>query len=73
MNYKKEWKLFKKEFNYRDATFLTLISILCIALITKTVEHNNDSYTRVMNCFKDIIEEPKFCQEFYKNYNEANK
>tara|TARA_R110001592_G_scaffold70557_1_gene216120 strand:+ start:804 stop:1025 length:222 start_codon:yes stop_codon:yes gene_type:complete len=73
MDYKKEWKLFKKEFNYRDGTFLALIGVLCIALVTKTVEHNNDSYTRVMNCFKDVIEEPKFCKEFYINYIEANE
>jgi len=37
MNYKKEWKLFKKEFNYRDATFLALIGILCIALVTLNI------------------------------------
>ena len=73
MNYKKELKLFKKEFNFRDGTFLVLIGVLCIALVTKTIEHNNDSYTMVMNCFKDVIEEPEFCQEFYRNYNEANK
>lgn len=37
MDYKKEWKLFKKEFNYRDGTFLALIGVLCIALITLNI------------------------------------
>lgn len=37
MNYKKEWKLFKKEFNYRDGTFLALIGVLCIALVTLNI------------------------------------
>lgn len=73
MDYKKEWKLFKKEFNYRDVTFIALIVVLCLALVTLNAEHNNDSYTRVMNCFKDVIEEPEFCKEFYINYIEANK
>jgi hypothetical protein len=37
MNYKKQWKLFKKEFNYRDGTFLALIGVLCIALVTLNI------------------------------------
>ena len=37
MDYKKEWKLFKKEFNYRDGTFLALIGVLCIALVTLNI------------------------------------
>ena len=28
----------------------------------------NDSYTRVMDCFKDEVKEPEFCQAFYKQY-----
>jgi len=53
MDYKKEWKLFKKEFNYRDGTFLALIGVLCIALVTLNVEHNK---------------EHEWCEYFYNEY-----
>jgi len=41
---------------------------LLIALFALNNQYKNDSYTRVMNCFKDVVDEPKFCQEFYKQY-----
>jgi len=39
-----------------------------IALFALNSQYKNDSYSRVMNCFKDVVNEPAFCQEFYKQY-----
>ena len=56
------------KFNIKDINYIGIIIALSIALISLHVQYKNDSYTRVMNCFKDVIDEPEFCQEFYKQY-----
>tara|TARA_X000001036_G_scaffold428448_1_gene458262 strand:+ start:1894 stop:2073 length:180 start_codon:yes stop_codon:yes gene_type:complete len=56
------------KFDIKDFNYLGIILALTVALITLNVQYKNDSYTRVMNCFKDIVNEPEFCQEFYKQY-----
>ena len=56
------------KFNIKDINYIGIIIALSIALVTLNVQYKNDSYTRVMNCFKDVIDEPEFCQEFYKQY-----
>tara|TARA_R110000764_G_scaffold58544_2_gene127188 strand:+ start:8 stop:187 length:180 start_codon:yes stop_codon:yes gene_type:complete len=56
------------KFDIKDINYMGIIIALVITLITLNVQYKNDSYTRVMNCFKDVVAEPKFCQEFYKQY-----
>ena len=56
------------KFNIKDINYIGIIIALLIALIGLNNQYKNDSYTRVMNCFKDVVNEPKFCQEFYKQY-----
>ena len=56
------------KFNIKDFNYIGIIIALLIALFALNNQYKNDSYTRVMNCFKDVIDEPEFCQEFYKQY-----
>ena len=56
------------KFNIKDINYIGIIIALLIALFVLNNQYKNDSYTRVMNCFKDVVDEPKFCQEFYKQY-----
>lgn len=56
------------KFNIKDINYIGIIIALLIALFTLNNQYKNDSYTRVMNCFKDVVDEPEFCQEFYKQY-----
>tara|TARA_R100000541_G_scaffold17020_2_gene26718 strand:- start:46 stop:228 length:183 start_codon:yes stop_codon:yes gene_type:complete len=58
------------KFNIKDINYIGIIIALLIALFALNNQYKNDSYTRVMNCFKDVVDEPKFCQEFYKQYKE---
>jgi|TARA_B100001093_G_scaffold378278_1_gene363545 hypothetical protein len=56
------------KFNIKDINYIGIIIALLIALFALNNQYKNDSYTRVMNCFKDVVNEPEFCQEFYKQY-----
>ena len=56
------------KFNIKDVNYIGIIIALLIALFALNNQYKNDSYTRVMNCFKDVVNEPEFCQEFYKQY-----
>lgn len=56
------------KFNKKDINYIGIIIALLIALFALNNQYKNDSYTRVMNCFKDVVNETKFCQEFYKQY-----
>jgi mannitol/fructose-specific phosphotransferase system IIA component (Ntr-type) len=56
------------KFNIKDINYIGIIIALLIALFALNNQYKNDSYTRVMNCFKDVIDEPDFCQKFYKQY-----
>jgi len=56
------------KFNIKDINYIGIIIALLIALFALNNQYKNDSYTRVMNCFKDVVDEPEFCQEFYKQY-----
>ena len=56
------------KFNIKDINYIGIIIALLIALFALNNQYKNDSYTRVMNCFKDVVDELEFCQEFYKQY-----
>jgi hypothetical protein len=56
------------KFNIKDFNYIGIIIALLIALFALNNQYKNDSYTRVMNCFKDVIDEPEFCEKFYKQY-----
>ena len=61
-----------KPINSREYFYVSIIIILLVALYSLYTQYQNDSYTRVMNCFKDEVKEPKFCQAFYKQYTQKN-
>ena len=54
--------------NKKDAIYLLIIAGLLAVIYVQYSQYQNDSYTRVMNCFKDEVKEPEFCQAFYKQY-----
>ena len=60
----------KRIFNSRDYFYISIILILLIALYSLYTQYQNDSYTRVMDCFRDEVKEPEFCQEFYEQFKE---
>ena len=54
--------------NKKDAIYLLIITGLLATMYVQYSNYQNDSYTRVMDCFKDEVKEPEFCQAFYKQY-----
>jgi hypothetical protein len=56
----------------KEPFYIAIILVLLFALYSLYTQYQNDSYTRVMNCFKEEIKEPQFCKEFLKQYTESN-
>jgi hypothetical protein len=54
------------KFDIKDLNYMGMIIALVIALVALNVQYKNDSYTRVMDCFRDVVTEPEFCKKFYK-------
>ncbi|MDC1186939.1 hypothetical protein N8202_00480 [Gammaproteobacteria bacterium] len=54
--------------NKKDVIYLLIIAGLLAIMYVQYSNYQNDSYTRVMDCFKDEVKEPEFCQAFYKQY-----
>ena len=54
--------------NKKDAIYLLIITGLLAVMYVQYSNYQNDSYTRVMDCFRDEVKEPEFCQKFYKQY-----
>ena len=54
--------------NKKDVIYLLIITGLLATMYVQYSHYQNDSYTRVMDCFKDEVKEPEFCQAFYKQY-----
>ena len=49
----------------RDLVYILIISGLLIALFLLYDKYQNDSYSRVVGCFENVVEEPEFCESFY--------
>ncbi|MDA8861481.1 hypothetical protein N9I51_00840 [Gammaproteobacteria bacterium] len=54
--------------NKKDAIYLLIITGLLAVMYVQYSNYQNDSYTRVMDCFKDEVKELEFCEAFYKQY-----
>ena len=54
--------------NKKDVIYLLIIAGLLATMYVQYSNYQNDSYTRVMNCFKDEVKEPEFCKKFYEGY-----
>jgi len=61
------------KFDIKDINYMGIITALLLTLLyfryelnDLNIRYENDSYTRVMNCFKDVVTEPEFCKKFYK-------
>lgn len=52
----------------KDIFYIFIIISLLVMMCVQYSNYQNDSYTRVMDCFKDEVKEPEFCQAFYKQY-----
>jgi len=52
----------------KDVIYLLIIAALLATMYVQYSNYQNDSYTRVMNCFKDEVKEPEFCKKFYEGY-----
>ena len=52
----------------REYFYISIILILLVALYSLYTQYQNDSYTRVMDCFRDDVKDAEFCQKFYKQY-----
>lgn len=51
----------------KDSIYILIIISLLAIMHVQYSNYQNDSYTRVMDCFRDEIKEPEFCQKFYKS------
>jgi len=58
------------KFNIKDINYIGIIIALLIALFALNSQYKNDSYSRTLNCFKDIIMEPEYCESFYEKLKE---
>tara|TARA_B100000963_G_scaffold313842_1_gene292024 strand:+ start:318 stop:491 length:174 start_codon:yes stop_codon:yes gene_type:complete len=54
--------------NKKDAIYLLIIAGLLAIMYVQYSNYQNDSYTRVMDCFRDEVKEPEFCKKFYEQY-----
>ena len=54
--------------NKKDVIYLLIITGLLAVMYVQYSNYQNDSYTRVMDCFKDEVKELEFCEAFYKQY-----
>lgn len=54
--------------NKKDIIYLIVIAGLLGVMSVQYSHYQNDSYTRVMDCFRDEVKEPEFCQQFYERY-----
>ena len=54
--------------NKKDIIYLIVIAGLLGVMFVQYSHYQNDSYTRVMDCFRDEVKEPEFCQQFYERY-----
>ena len=52
----------------KDIFYILIIISLLATMYVQYSNYQNDSYTRVMDCFKDEVKEPEFCMKFYKGY-----
>ena len=52
----------------KDIFYILIITSLLVTMYVQYSNYQNDSYTRVMDCFKDEVKEFEFCQKFYKQY-----
>ena len=52
----------------KDIFYILIIISLLVIMYVQYSNYQNDSYTRVMDCFKDEVKEIEFCQAFYEQY-----
>ena len=50
----------------KDIAYILVIITLLAVMYVQYSHYQNDSYTRVMDCFRDEVKEPEFCQRFYE-------
>ena len=54
----------------KDVIYLLIITGLLAVMYVQYSNYQNDSYTRVMDCFRDDVKEIEFCEAFLKQYSE---
>ena len=58
------------KFSIKDFNYIGIIIALLIALFALNIQYKNDSHSRIVNCFRDIIVEPEFCESFFEKHRE---
>ncbi len=60
------------KYDIKDLNYIAMIIALVVALICLQIEYKNDSYSRNVACFEDVVVETEYCESFYKKHNERN-
>ena len=56
----------------KDIAYLLIITGLLVVMYFQYTKYQEDSYSRTVACFADVVEEVEWCEEFYRKHNERN-
>ena len=56
----------------KDSIYISIILVLCFLMYYQYSQYRLDSYSRVVNCFRDVVPENDidFCESFYEKHRE---
>tara|TARA_R110000822_G_scaffold25816_1_gene77978 strand:+ start:660 stop:848 length:189 start_codon:yes stop_codon:yes gene_type:complete len=60
------------KYDIKDLNYIAMISALVVALICLQIKYQNDSHSRIVECFADVVVETEYCESFFKKHNERN-
>jgi hypothetical protein len=56
----------------KDIAYLLIITGLLVVMYFQYTKYQEDSYSRTVACFENVVEEVEWCEEFYRKHNERN-
>jgi hypothetical protein len=56
----------------KDIAYILVIITLLAVMYVQYTKYQEDSYSRTVACFEDVVEEVEWCEEFYRKHNERN-
>ena len=56
----------------KDSIYISIILILCFLMYYQYSQYRLDSFSRTVNCFRDVVPENDidFCESFYEKHRE---
>ena len=54
----------------KDFIYIAVIIGLLTLMYYQYIQHREDSHSRIVNCFKDVVEEVEWCEKFFDKYRE---